>query len=63
MASVNLPGDRVSMIVAAAEDLFGVEFARIMAVSNIWLNGDPVDFEAMVGDEDELAVIPPVSGG
>jgi molybdopterin converting factor small subunit len=60
---VTLPGDRVSIIVAAAEERFGAEFARILAVSNIWLNGDPVGPDAQVRDEDELAVIPPVSGG
>jgi molybdopterin synthase sulfur carrier subunit len=48
---------------AAAEERFGAEFAQILAVSNIWLNGDPVEPDAPVRDEDELAVIPPVSGG
>jgi molybdopterin converting factor small subunit len=60
---VTLPGDRVSTIIAAAEDRFGEEFTRILAVSNIWLNGDPVGPDTPVRDEDEVAVIPPVSGG
>jgi len=60
---VTLQGDRVSSIMAAAEERFGEEFARIVATSNIWLNGDPVGPDAPVRDEDEVAVIPPVSGG
>jgi molybdopterin converting factor small subunit len=43
--------------------MFGESFTRIVAVSNIWLNGDTVGPDALVTDEDEVAVIPPVSGG
>jgi sulfur-carrier protein len=53
----------VALIIAAAEERFGEEFARILAISNIWLNGDPVGPDSPVRDEDEVAVIPPVSGG
>jgi sulfur-carrier protein len=62
-ASITLSGRSVSAIVAAAEEQFGESFARIVATSNIWLNGDPAGPDAAVGDDDEVAVIPPVSGG
>ena len=62
-ASATLPGESVSAIIAAAETQFGEAFARVVAVSNIWLNGDPVDPDTSVADGDEVAVIPPVSGG
>jgi molybdopterin converting factor small subunit len=62
-ASVTLPGESVSAIVAAAEAQFGDAFAQVVAVSNIWLNGDPVDPATSVEEGDEVAVIPPVSGG
>jgi molybdopterin converting factor small subunit len=58
-----LPGESVSAIVAAAEAQFGEAFARVVAVSNIWLNGEPVDPDTSVEEGDEVALIPPVSGG
>jgi molybdopterin converting factor small subunit len=61
--SVTLSGDSVSAIVTAAEAQFGEAFARVVSVSNIWLNGEPVDPATSVEDGDEVAVIPPVSGG
>jgi sulfur-carrier protein len=63
VTSINISGERVSGIIAAAELRFGTEFSRVLAVSNIWLNGDVTSLDAPVGDEDEIAVIPPVSGG
>jgi molybdopterin converting factor small subunit len=62
-ASITLPGHSVSEIIAAAEEQFGETFSRVLSTSNIWLNGDPVELGAHVEDEDEVAVIPPVSGG
>jgi molybdopterin converting factor small subunit len=62
-SSVTLPGANVSGIIAAAEEQFGEEFSRVVAISNIWLNGESVEPDAHVNDDDEVAVIPPVSGG
>jgi len=53
----------VSAVIAAAEEKFGEQFSRVVAVSSIWLNGDAAGPEAEVNDDDEVAVIPPVSGG
>jgi molybdopterin converting factor small subunit len=63
VSSVNLPGHDVGAIIAAAEERFGDTFVRILATSSVWLNGDAVEPDAFVGDNDEVAVIPPVSGG
>jgi molybdopterin converting factor small subunit len=62
-ARVTLPGHNVSEIIAAAESQFGEAFSEVVAVSNIWVNGEPVESDAPVHDGDEVAVIPPVSGG
>jgi molybdopterin converting factor small subunit len=62
-ASITLPGQSVSEIVAAAQEQFGETFSRVLSTSKIWLNGEPVETDAPVKDEDEVAVIPPVSGG
>ena len=62
-ASVTLPGQSVSGIIVAAEERFGERFSLVVATSNIWLNGEPVHPDTAVNDSDEVAVIPPVSGG
>ena len=53
----------MSAVIAAAEEKFGERFSKVVAVSSIWLNGDAVEPETSVNDDDEVAVIPPVSGG
>jgi molybdopterin converting factor small subunit len=63
VSHVVLPGRNVGEIIAAAEDLFGDVFVQIMATSGVWLNGDVVETDAPVHDADEVAIIPPVSGG
>jgi molybdopterin converting factor small subunit len=63
LSSITLPGGSVSGVIAAAEEKFGEQFSRVVAVSSIWLNGDAAGPEAEVNDDDEVAVIPPVSGG
>ena len=35
----------------------------VCARSRIWLNGEPADADTPVGESDEVAVLPPVSGG
>jgi molybdopterin converting factor small subunit len=62
-ASITLPGQSVSEIIAVAEEQFGETFSLVLSTSKIWLNGEPVETDAPVRDEDEVAVIPPVSGG
>ena len=53
----------VSAILSLAQNDFGDEFSEILAISRLWLNGDPVEGDAEISDGDEVAVLPPVSGG
>lgn len=53
----------VGEAVAFAENRFGEEFAEQVQTCRIWLNGEPANLDAPVGGEDEVALLPPVSGG
>ena len=56
-------GPTVSAVCEEARARFGPRFAEVLAVSALWVNGEPADAEAPVAAGDEVAVVPPVSGG
>jgi molybdopterin converting factor small subunit len=37
--------------------------AAVAGTCNVWVNGDQADRDDAVGEGDEVAVLPPVSGG
>lgn len=53
----------VGEILDDARARFGEHFAAVLATSRVWLNGDPTNDEAAARGADEVAVLPPVSGG
>lgn len=58
-----LPGTTVDEVVRQACDKYGERFASLLPTCRIWLNGEEVPPSTAVGDHDEVAVLPPVSGG
>lgn len=48
-----------------ARDAYGPEFGAILERCRVWVNGnEPTDgMDTPVGPKDEVAVLPPVSGG
>jgi len=58
-----VPGTTVAEVLDAARARYGSEFAALLQQCRVWVNGEPVGPEDAVGDDDELAVLPPVSGG
>ena len=58
-----LPGETVAAVLDAARQEFGERFVTVLPTCRIWLNGETVDETAAVGERDEIAVLPPVSGG
>jgi sulfur-carrier protein len=49
----------------AARDRYGPSFVEVLAASRVWVNGDepPLGDDTVLADADEVAVLPPVSGG
>lgn len=58
-----LPGGTVGEVLDAATSRFGDDFAAVLDVSSIWVNGVDADRSTVVSTADEVAVLPPVSGG
>ena len=53
----------VGAVLEEAAVRYGEGFAAVCALSRIWLNGDPAERDTPVSEGDEVAVLPPVSGG
>jgi molybdopterin synthase sulfur carrier subunit len=53
----------VAAVLDVARARYGERFADVLAGSRVWLNGEPADPSTPVTDRDEVAVLPPVSGG
>jgi molybdopterin converting factor small subunit len=58
-----LSGDTVGALMALAVARYGETFSSLLPTCRIWVNGEPADDDAKVADGDEVAVLPPVSGG
>ncbi len=56
-------GDTVNGVVAAAAREYGGDFAAGVKTSRIWVNGEEADGDRTVGPNDEVVILPPVSGG
>jgi molybdopterin converting factor small subunit len=61
--SDDVPGDTVRAVLDAACARFGEPFCRILEQSRIWVNGQDAPPDTPLLSTDEVAVLPPVSGG
>ena len=62
-ATDELPGHTVEEVLAAAVERYGPGFADVLTSCRIWVNGDEASSRDVVTERDEIAVLPPVSGG
>lgn len=53
----------VGDVLAQAGERYGDGFVTVLATCRVWLNGDEASPTDAVGASDEVAVLPPVSGG
>jgi len=64
--ATNVVGDTVGEVLDAAVAQFGGDQSRFAAVlheCNVWCNGVPAALSDPVAETDEIALLPPVSGG
>jgi molybdopterin synthase sulfur carrier subunit len=53
----------VADVLAQATVVYGPDFAAVLARSRVWVNGEPAGPDDLLVEGDEVAVLPPVSGG
>jgi molybdopterin synthase sulfur carrier subunit len=60
---LEVPGETVGEVVEAATAMFGERFAKVAAVSSFVVNGERAKASDRLAPADEVAILPPVSGG
>ena len=63
LASFQVAGDTVGEVMDNVKGCLGAEFGKVIPICKIWVNGEPADSLTRVEEYDEVAVLPPVSGG
>ena len=61
--SDRIDGSTIDEVLATAGARYGQRFRDVLPTCRIWLNGDEVGPDSPVRPDDEVAVLPPVSGG
>jgi molybdopterin synthase sulfur carrier subunit len=62
-SKLEVPSETVGGVIEAASEKFGPEFRRGVETSRVWVNGETAALDDPVADDDEVVLIPPVSGG
>lgn len=58
-----IDGSTVAEVLAAATEQYGDAFAQVLPTCKVWVNGEPALESDPVTPTDEVAILPPVSGG
>ena len=61
--AVEYEADNLAGLLSQAKIDYGEQFSEILDISRIWVNGEPVEGDFAISNGDEVAVLPPVSGG
>jgi molybdopterin converting factor small subunit len=59
----DVPGATVEQVLAGAVERYGVGFGAVLTTCRVWVNGEEASPDMALNDDDEVAVLPPVSGG
>jgi sulfur-carrier protein len=58
-----IDGTTVAEVLSASIERYGAAFAAVLPTCRIWVNGEPAEPDLALRDTDEVALLPPVSGG
>lgn len=58
-----IDGTTVAEVLTTARGRFGPAFGRVLDGCKVWVNGEPAADDDRLEPHDEVAVLPPVSGG
>ena len=61
--SDEVSGADVRAILDAACHRYGRGFEALLASCGVWVNGEAAGRDTLVSDGDEVAILPPISGG
>lgn len=59
----DVPGETVGELIAVASARYGAAFVEVLGSCKIWVNGDAATPDTPLSASDEVAILPPVSGG
>lgn len=62
-SELRIDGSTVGDISNKLVEAYGEEFETVLSNSQIWVNGTSAPIERSLVEGDEVAVLPPVSGG
>ncbi|NNC93648.1 MAG: MoaD/ThiS family protein [Acidimicrobiia bacterium] len=62
-SAIDVGGTSVGEVLGTAVERYGPEFESGLATARVWVNGEPAETDTPVATGDEIAVLPPVSGG
>ena len=63
VSRVEIDAASVAEVLGIATARFGPDFADVVTTSRLWVNGETATPDQAVGPSDEIAVVPPISGG
>lgn len=62
-STTDVAGTTVGAVLESATAMYGSTFGQALSSAKVWVNGEPAGPDTPVNATDEVAVIPPVSGG
>lgn len=60
---LDLEAQTIGELLNLATKKLGANFDEQIQICRIWLNGEPAELTAAITSNDEVALLPPVSGG